>query len=119
MLEATIERDFKKHCLEKNVLCLKMVVVGDNGYPDRMVIGHGFNFFVEFKRSNCYPTSLQKRIHSQLRQFGQDVYCFNTPGQAQLTLDIFLCGITPEYMLDDRGITTLFYGAVPELTCEI
>jgi len=116
MLEITIERDFRRYCIERDVLCLKMLAAGDNGYPDRMIIGQGFIFFIEFKGPRCYPSPLQIYTHKNLRRLGQEIYCFNQNGHAQLILDIYLCGKKPEYMLDDNGITTMYCGNIPELT---
>jgi len=116
MLENKIEQNFKNYCMEKDVLCLKMNIAGDNGYPDRLIIGKGFMFFIEFKRPNSYPSPLQILTHTKLRESGQDVYCFNRNGHAQLALDIYLCGISPEYTLDDKGITTMYCESMTELT---
>ena len=116
MFEKTIERDFKNYCLENNVLCLKLVVVGDNGYPDRMVLGHGFIFFVEFKRPGCYPSSLQKHTHVKLRFLGQKVFCFNSLKEAKTCLDLYMSGIVPLYKTKDNGLTSRHYGTLSELT---
>jgi len=116
MLENKIEQNFKSYCIEKDVLCLKMTVAGDNGYPDRLIIGQGFMFFIEFKRPNSYPSPLQILTHTKLRGLGQDVYCFNQNGLAQIVLDIYLCGKTPEHILEHKGINTIYCGSMPELT---
>ncbi len=109
MLEVAIERDFRRYCTQRHqqVLCIKLIAAGDNGYPDRMVIGWGFNFFIEFKRPNCYPSSLQKHIHEKLRFLGQGVYCFNTAGAAEETLDNYMTGLVPHLVVRENGITDI------------
>lgn len=108
MLEASIERDFRKYCIEQDVLCLKMIAAGDNGYPDRMVIGLGFIFFIEFKKPKCYPSPLQRYIHIKLRSLGHNVFCFNEPNHAENVLYTYLhYNAAPIYFCTENGITEL------------
>ena len=107
MLESKIERQFKQICDDKEVMCLKLTVMGHNGIPDRMVIGPQFMFFVEFKRPGSYPSLLQKYSHVRLRGLGRTVYCFNQLNQAELSLTLHLAGVVPDYDISERGITTL------------
>lgn len=107
MLESKIEQSFKRYCVKKDVLCLKMIAAGDNGYPDRLIIGKGFMFFIEFKRPSCYPSPLQIYIHETLRNLGQTVFCFNSSGKAEETLDNYLIGIIPHLMVRSNGITRI------------
>jgi len=107
MLESKIERDFKKYCDSKGVMCLKMIAAGDSGMPDRTMYGPGFTYMIEFKRPQHYPSPLQKHMHDKLRKLGHVVLCFNTEGAAEDSLDTFLSRGTPTYTTDEKGITEL------------
>jgi len=49
---------------------IKIILCGENGFPDLVVIGYKTVFFVEVKSPGEEPGPLQKHIHDKLRTFG-------------------------------------------------
>ena len=65
--ESTIE---KACCGIAKDLGFENIKLGQNGWPDRLFIGHGFHLFVEFKRKGRVPTELQKSKIDRLIRSG-------------------------------------------------
>jgi len=77
--EGKIEQAFARYCRTRGVLCLKLEVASQAGFPDRTVIGPGFVFFVEFKRDmRCQPSGRQEWWIHELKQRGQAAFvCYS------------------------------------------
>ena len=59
--ESDIERDFKQWCKDREILCLKLVLLNERGFPDRMLLDkHGNVAFIELKRADGKPSAMQR-----------------------------------------------------------
>jgi hypothetical protein len=74
-LEQTIEDKVTKRALkELGVISIKLNLHGNNGWPDRMfLIPGGKPLFIEFKRPDEEPRSLQSYIHKVLAVLGYQI----------------------------------------------
>ena len=64
------------------LLYLKLSVLGNRGYPDRMVVYQGHILFIEFKRPGEEPTKLQLYVHQLLRDLGHEVQVHDNADEA-------------------------------------
>ena len=78
LLERDIEKSACKQIRALGGLTRKMNGLGFRSWPDRLIIGNGFAFWIEFKRPGEEPTPLQKKLHKQLRKLGQKVYVLDS-----------------------------------------
>ncbi len=76
--EEEIENYLKKVAKENNFLCYKFKSPGNNGVPDRLLIGHDMIFFVETKAPGEKPRKLQLRVFNRIRQHGANVFVLDT-----------------------------------------
>ena len=88
VLESVIERRFVGAMLRIGVRTLKLNLMGNRGYPDRLVIlPKGRSVFIEFKKpkgvAEPAPEALQDYIHKQLRKLGHDVKVFDNDEKAK------------------------------------
>ena len=90
MLEKHIEGKFVRYAKSKKCIPYKFTSPGRVGVPDRMVVGPGFLFFIEFNQTGKKPTVRQLREHNVLRSLGQDVYVGDEVGQAETILEVYL-----------------------------
>lgn len=75
MLEKTIERAAVKRLELQGCLTLKLEMMYNVGWPDRLVVmPNGHIFFIEFKRPGGKVTKLQEERHRQLKNRGVHVY---------------------------------------------
>lgn len=80
-MESSIEAAFKKKILKwatgrgLQLECLKFVVPGVKGYPDRILIWGpaGRTMFIEFKQPGEPPEPLQDYVHGLMRAMGCEV----------------------------------------------
>lgn len=86
-LESDIEKDFVQYAETVGCEAFKFTSPGRRGVPDRMVIGPGFLFFIEFKRPGEKPTKQQEKMRKRLGDFGQDVFVCDNLEQAKAVLD--------------------------------
>lgn len=84
-LEKTHENNFVDRAATYSCRAIKFEIVGDNGYPDRIVLCPGpHTFFIEFKRTEDHePDPLQLRKHRLLRGMGYTVYVAWSLDQAE------------------------------------
>ena len=79
MIEAEVEREFRKQVRAAGGWPIKMRLIGLAGFPDRLVLWKGGGLdFVELKRPKGKARALQKRVHEKLRYFGQQVFLIDT-----------------------------------------
>lgn len=73
--ENLIESYLRKQAGTLGFLCYKFTSPGNNGVPDRVLIGHGYTFFVETKKDKTEaPRQLQKQIINRMIDNGALVY---------------------------------------------
>ena len=78
MNENYIENYLKKVSEANGFLCFKFKSPGNNGVPDRILIGHGKTIFVETKAPGKKPRKLQQAVHKEMRAYGAIVYTLDT-----------------------------------------
>lgn len=83
--ESNIEREFVKYAKLQG--CYAPKFTGERGYPDRIVYGPGFLFWIEFKRPGETPEKYQKRIHKRLQDAEQSVYVIDNLDEAKELLN--------------------------------
>lgn len=76
--ERVAESKFVNEARGAGFMTRKMNGLGNASWPDQLVIGPGFNVYLEFKRLGEGPTPLQADCHKELRQRGQMVYVVYT-----------------------------------------
>ena len=76
--ENEIESYLKRQAEKQNFLCYKFVSPGNNGVPDRILIGHGHTVFVELKRPEGKPRELQEAVMETMIKQGALVYIIDT-----------------------------------------
>lgn len=77
--ERMLERHFSHTCKQMRVLTLKLNVVGQRGWPDRVVILPNRQvFWVELKTVVGRVSPMQQHIHEQLRDAGHIVLVLRT-----------------------------------------
>ena len=74
-LEKTIERAAVKALEARGCLTLKLEMMYNVGWPDRLIVmPNGRIFFIEFKRPGGKLTTLQAERHRQLKERGCGIY---------------------------------------------
>lgn len=76
--EGIIEKYMKDKAEEKGFLYFKFRSPGNNGVPDRILVGHGLTFFVELKAPGEKPRKLQERVIAKIQKHGGIVYVIDT-----------------------------------------
>ena len=80
--EASIEQAVRLKCKEHELLTYKLEARSITGFPDRVIIHPaGWVVFLELKTDKGKVSERQKRIHSDLRAYGQTVIV--THGRAE------------------------------------
>lgn len=87
-IERIAEDKFVERCAQRGFLALKMEIPGWVNWPDRQVLlGHGYTFFIEFKREGEEPRRGQLHRHRELRKAGYNVYVCCTLAEALEALE--------------------------------
>lgn len=84
-LEIPEERKFVSRIKHKNLLCLKINVLGQRGWPDRLIIGPDAKIlFIEFKRPDGRgrTSKLQDYIIGKLKDYGFKVIIVESASEA-------------------------------------
>lgn len=90
-VEKVAEDLFVDEAFRRGFLALKMEVPGWRNWPDRQVLlGHGYVYFIEFKREGEEPRPGQLFRHQKLREKGYNVYVCYTLAEALESLEIEL-----------------------------
>jgi len=72
--ESSVEGAVCKYAQNKGFETPKFSSPGTRSVPDRMFIGQGIIFFIEFKRPGEIPTAAQKRKAAKWKKWGHSVY---------------------------------------------
>lgn len=90
-VESVTENHFVEEAFRRGFLALKMEIPGWRNWPDRQVLlGHGYVYFIEFKREGEEPRAGQVYRHQKLREKGYTVYVCDTLADALESLEIEL-----------------------------
>lgn len=90
-VEKVAEKQFVDEAFRRGILALKMEIPSWRNWPDRQVLlGHGYVFFIEFKREGEEPRPGQVYRHKDLRAKGYAVYVCDTLADALEALEIEL-----------------------------
>jgi hypothetical protein len=73
VLERGIENRACKEIVKLGGLTRKMNGLGNRSWPDRLIIGFGVQYYIEFKKPGEDPTPLQLKLHRELRKRGHIV----------------------------------------------
>ena len=97
--EGTIEKYLKKEANELGFLCLKFTS-GDNGVPDRIIIGNGQVVFTEVKAPGEKPRPDQMVMLKKINQRGVPAVYVDTRNEVDVLLRSiqkgeFLCKTQP------------------------
>lgn len=76
--ERVAESRFVGEARAAGFMTRKMNGLGNASWPDQLVIGDGFDLYLEFKRTGEDPTPLQADCHKELRRRGKQVYVVYT-----------------------------------------
>lgn len=87
MRESEIEKKVVDYAKAKGWLVYKFVSPSQRGAPDRVFIGGGEIFFVEFKAPGKKPTKLQNKVFSKIRDELFEVYVIDDVEQGKLLID--------------------------------
>lgn len=68
--EEEIEEYLRKQSEALGFLCFKFTSPGNNGVPDRVLIGHGKTFFIETKAPGEKPRKLQQKVIERINSHG-------------------------------------------------
>ena len=88
-LESSVERAFVRDMLRMSVRNIKLNLMGNRSYPDRLIfLPRGRTVLIEFKRPDSTdkeptPDPLQEYTQIQLRKLGHDVRTFNDADKAK------------------------------------
>lgn len=79
-LEKEVEKHFLTLCRAGRIWCIKIIPLGNKGFPDRMCLHEeGQVFFVELKRPKTGMLGMmQKKKHALLQQFGFSVFVLDS-----------------------------------------
>ena len=71
--ESVVERKIVNFLKRRFYWPIKISLCSENGFPDRLVIGHRCFFFIEVKQPGKKADPLQRHVHRKLAAFGVDV----------------------------------------------
>lgn len=69
-LESAVESKVSDFARENGCLVVKLNLIGQIGWPDRMLLKHGKVLFIEFKRQGSSPRRAQLEIHRRIEAQG-------------------------------------------------
>jgi hypothetical protein len=71
-LERSVEQDVLQYCRELGIICCKLKLASESGWPDRSLFYRGHAMFLELKRKGERPTPLQLYTLDVLEKAGFD-----------------------------------------------
>lgn len=71
---------------KKGFLCYKFMS-GNDGVPDRVLIGNGYTVFIETKAPGEKPRPLQRAVIRQMRAVGANVFVIDSREEIDRLLD--------------------------------
>lgn len=83
VIEREIETKVCAFAKAKGFWPLKLNVVAQRGFPDRMLIGRGTIFFIEFKRPGKKPRANQVAVMQRLKGYGFETYVIDNIADGQ------------------------------------
>ena len=90
LLEKEIERKVCEYAKKLGFYCRKFTSPANRAVPDRLFInGHGYHFFIEFKRQGCEPTLAQEKEHQELRRVCANVQVIDNVLDGYELLDLY------------------------------
>lgn len=87
MRESEIEKKVSEYAKAKGWLVYKFVSPSQRGVPDKIFIGGGDIFFIEFKAPGKKPTKLQDKIFSKIRGELFEVYIIDNIESGKKLID--------------------------------
>lgn len=88
--EGIVETYMRKRANEMGFLFYKFISPANSGVPDRVVIGNGYAFFVEIKKSPTEePRKLQRRVINRMIEHGAAVYVIGSKEDAEILLQSY------------------------------
>jgi hypothetical protein len=89
--EKAVEYAVSRFAREQGCLVLKLNVLGQVGWPDRMYLYRGNILFIEFKRPGERVRAIQEHIHERIRQHGFPVLVIDDieAGKTAVRLHLF------------------------------
>lgn len=87
MKESVIEKKVSDYAKAKGWLVYKFVSPNNKGVPDRIFIGGGEVFFIEFKALGKKPTKLQENVADKIRKELIDVYVIDNVADGKALID--------------------------------
>lgn len=88
--ESIVEKHLRERAKENDYLCYKFTSPGNNGVPDRILIGHGQTIFIETKAPKKVPRKLQERVIGRMREHGANVLVIDTKEKVDELFDKIL-----------------------------
>lgn len=79
MKESSLEKKLVDGARKRGFWALKFVSPGNDGVPDRIVVGFGMTFFVELKTERRVISEVQRSQIRRLRKCGQEVFVLFGP----------------------------------------
>ena len=89
MRESEIEKKVSEYAKAKGWLVYKFVSPSQRGVPDKIFIGGGDIFFIEFKAPGKKPTKLQDKIFDKIRGEMFEVYIIDNIESGKRLIDKF------------------------------
>lgn len=87
MRESEIEKKVSEYAKAKGWLVYKFVSPSQRGVPDKIFIGGGEIFFIEFKAPGKKPTKLQDKVFNKIRDELFGVYIIDDVEQGKKLID--------------------------------
>jgi hypothetical protein len=86
--EVDEEAKFVRECWKQwGLKVSKLQIIGDTGYPDRVVwFPGGKPIFIEFKREGYEPEPKQEEIHAELKRLGYHIETHTNANRALQTI---------------------------------
>lgn len=76
--ENSVENTIVKNAEKFGCMQRKLTAIGSTGWPDRLVIGHGYTVFVELKTKTGTPSSRQRLTINEIREHDGIAYIIDT-----------------------------------------
>lgn len=87
MRESEIEKKVSEYAKAKGWLVYKFVSPSQRGVPDKIFIGGGDIYFIEFKAPGKKPTKLQDKVFNRIREELFEVYIIDDVATGKLLID--------------------------------
>lgn len=84
--ENFVEGYLRKQAKQRGFLCFKFTS-GNDGVPDRILIGNGYTVFIETKAPGEKPRPLQRAVIREMRTAGANVFVIDSRQDIDKLLD--------------------------------